>query len=191
MNEVINPVCTVTIGFRGHINFRKIMYTEILTSYNAVYYEIGFFKSAFVRLLEKPWNWHTMIQVAWTLTLGMRNFSRRDWQTAETSSQKPNKEGCYNEVRDGWWSKPDDYHRLVEDRQYVTTEEILNWLWNRGNRQNEAYDQLRKRLLLRQLKIVSLYASIALWYKKSRLTASWYRTKKYDCYQRPTFRQDT
>ena len=26
MNEVINPVCTVTIGFRDHVNFRKIMY---------------------------------------------------------------------------------------------------------------------------------------------------------------------
>jgi hypothetical protein len=25
MNEVINPVCTVTVGFRDHINFKTMM----------------------------------------------------------------------------------------------------------------------------------------------------------------------
>ena len=100
------------------LEWQLYMLYEILTSYNAVYHEIGFFDSAFMFVLGTIIEHHeTSISskshryspLKWEASVG-----RLSWQRRRRSSQKPNQDSCYDDIRDGWGSKPDDRDRLEQ-----------------------------------------------------------------------------
>ena len=99
---------------------------KILTSYNAVYHEIGFFKSAFVFVLGAITQHHET-----SISSKSHTYSPFEWETSlgrlidrRRNSQKPNQDSCYDEIRDDWWNKPKDLDRLNnkrDDCQHTST----------------------------------------------------------------------
>ena len=129
-------------------------------------------------------------QVAWTLTLGMRNISRPDWQTAEKELTKTKPKrllwwGPWRLKKQARWSQPTSWRPSKRDykrnfRLTLKLRKSTNW-GVRPTSNEVAIAPAEKGIVI----------CVCSDNKKCRLTASRNRTQTYDHHQGPAFRQDT